>query len=40
MNGDGSLFYPNGKLYYKGAWIDDNFSGFGELYNDTPETFS
>lgn len=33
MCGKGKLFYQSGKLAYDGNWDNDQFTGFGILYN-------
>ncbi len=37
MHGIGKLFYENGQLAYEGSWKEDEFDGFGKVYNDNPE---
>ena len=32
MHGKGILYYPNGKIEYKGQWKEDEPHGWGELY--------
>lgn len=34
MEGEGRLYYQSGNLAYDGGWSDDQFSGFGRLYNE------
>ena len=34
MNGQGRLFYENGKTAYEGEWYMDEFHGRGKVYND------
>jgi hypothetical protein len=36
MEGYGTLYYPNGAIAYEGEWQDDEFDGFGTVYNDHP----
>ena len=36
MDGWGKLFYEGGKLAYEGHWKQDEFHGFGKVYNDNP----
>ncbi len=36
MNGDGSLYYPNGQVAYKGSWLNGHFHGWGVLFNEIP----
>ena len=35
MNGQGKLYYDNGKLAYEGQWYLNEFHGKGKVYNDT-----
>lgn len=37
MQGKGKLYYQSGKLAYEGDWVNDQFEGFGKLYNEYPE---
>lgn len=34
MEGEGSLYYPSGKIAYQGEWKADKLDGFGVLYNE------
>ena len=34
MHGEGTLFYPNEKMAYKGSWDSDQLQGYGVLYNE------
>ena len=34
MEGEGSLYYPSGKLAYEGQWKADKLDGYGVLYNE------
>ena len=36
MHGQGSLFYDEGELAYKGQWVADQFHGVGTLFNECP----
>lgn len=36
MSGKGKLFYQSGKIAYDGQWSNDQFTGFGILYNEDP----
>ena len=36
MSGHGKLFYQSGKIAYDGDWNNDQFTGFGILYNEEP----
>jgi antitoxin component YwqK of YwqJK toxin-antitoxin module len=36
MDGWGKLYYEGGKLAYEGNWSEDEFHGFGKVYNDNP----
>lgn len=36
MHGWGKLYYEGGKLAYEGNWHQDEFHGFGKVYNDNP----
>lgn len=36
MNGWGKLYYNCGKIAYEGYWKNDEFHGFGKVYNDKP----
>jgi hypothetical protein len=36
MDGFGRLYYEGGKLAYEGSWSQDEFNGFGKVYNDNP----
>jgi hypothetical protein len=36
MHGYGTLFYGVGKKAYEGQFENDQFSGFGTLYNKDP----
>lgn len=36
MSGRGKLFYQSGKIAYDGEWSNDQFTGFGVLYNEEP----
>ena len=38
MNGYGKLHYENGHIAYEGSWQDDEFYGFGRVFNDQPES--
>jgi hypothetical protein len=37
MSGQGKLFYQSGKIAYDGNWSNDQFSGLGVLYNESPQ---
>jgi hypothetical protein len=37
MQGKGKLYYQSGKLAYEGDWVNDQFEGYGKLYNEYPE---
>ena len=34
MEGQGVLYYSNGRKAYQGQWLDNQFEGRGELFND------
>ena len=36
MEGQGKLFYQSGRIAYDGEWNDDQFTGFGTLFNEYP----
>ncbi len=36
MNGFGKLFYQSDKIAYEGEWVNDQFHGWGKLYNQNP----
>ncbi len=36
MDGFGKLAYEGGKLAYEGNWSQDEFNGYGKVYNDNP----
>ena len=36
MNGEGTLYYRNGKKAYEGMWQDDRFCGKGTVFNENP----
>lgn len=35
MNGQGILFYDNGRVAYDGQWYQSEFHGKGKVYNDS-----
>ncbi len=37
MDGKGVLFYESNRPAYDGFWKNDQFNGFGVLYNEYPE---
>ena len=38
-HGKGILFYENGNIVYKGAFIEDKFEGFGEYFYDRSDYY-
>jgi hypothetical protein len=34
MSGHGKLYYQSGNLAYEGGWLEDQFTGFGRLFNE------
>lgn len=36
MHGRGVLYYSSGGMAYDGSWENDQFHGFGVLYNEHP----
>jgi hypothetical protein len=37
MHGRGTLFYSENHPAYDGDWYEDQFHGFGVLYNENPQ---
>ena len=37
MQGKGKLYYQSGKLAYDGDWLNDQFQGYGKLFNEYPQ---
>lgn len=37
MNGKGILYYNKDFPAYDGEWCDDQFHGYGILYNENPQ---
>lgn len=36
MEGKGRLFYQKERIAYDGEWKNDEFDGFGKVFNDKP----
>ena len=36
MNGKGILYYSISQIAYDGEWCNDQFNGYGILYNENP----
>jgi hypothetical protein len=36
INGKGTLFYKKNCPAYEGEWVEEQFNGYGELYNEEP----
>ena len=37
MHGYGRLYYENGNIAYEGQFVNDEFEGVGQVYNNQPE---
>ncbi|MCH5281444.1 MAG: hypothetical protein J1E61_08230 [Lachnospiraceae bacterium] len=37
MDGEGTLYYPNGNIEYRGDFVEDRYEGMGKLYNEAGE---